>query len=148
MKKRIVIAVCILAFGAFFILSLTTIAYREWAFVNEATGSRKGFTEWALGFVTSEWYEPTELEAFAKEKEIAFEENWVSYRGDGKNIFGMTVLRGHGRPSRILNIEPEHLDRYTKDVNEQDKKKLIAIFKEGDATDIDSEVMKIHGFPK
>jgi hypothetical protein len=145
MKKRIIVVICILAFVALLIFSLRMVAYREWAFVNEATGSRKGFTGWPLGLVTSEWHEPTELEAFAKEKEMEFEENWVSYCGDGKNIFGITILRCHGMPSNIARIKPEDLDRYTKEMNEEEKKRLIRIFKERDNKNIDAEWMKIYG---
>ncbi|MHC4145671.1 MAG: hypothetical protein ACYSWW_23625 [Planctomycetota bacterium] len=83
-------------------------AYRDWAFVCENTGSRKGYRQWRFGPKTGHWYKKSPLEDFIQsEAPDALVHRWTSYAGTGKNIFGMTMLYGHGRPGAILRHNHE-----------------------------------------
>ncbi len=35
---------------------------------------------------------------------------WTSYRGTGRNILGMSILFGHGRPGAIMDIDNDTLN--------------------------------------
>lgn len=81
---------------------------RDWAFIDRHTGSRKGYREWPLGWRTGQWYNESAIEQFMRFHYPAeFQQDWVSYAGTGRNIFGRGILSGHGRPGRILQPEPE-----------------------------------------
>jgi len=87
---------------------------REWAFICENTGSRKGHIEWFFGKRTAYWYEQSVFEDFMQKNypDINIEHRWTSYTGTGRNIFGMALLDGHGRPGVIMDIPPEMLDEW------------------------------------
>lgn len=78
---------------------------RDWAFVCENTGSRKGHRQWTFGPTTGYWYQRSPLEEFMESQQPdALAHRWTSYSGIGKNAFGRPVLHGHGRPGVILRL--------------------------------------------
>ena len=51
--------------------------------------------------------------------DIIIEHRWTSCEGTGKNIFGMAVLFGHGRPGPIMEIPDDVLEEWIQN-NEQE----------------------------
>ena len=87
---------------------LSVQAYRDWAFICENTGSRNGYRQWPFGLKTGHWYKKSPLEEFIQsEAPDALVYRWTSCAGTGKNIFGMTILRGHGWPGAIRRLDHE-----------------------------------------
>jgi hypothetical protein len=86
---------------------------RDWAFVCENTGSRKGHRKWTFGPTTGYWYEKSPLEQFIESQQPdALVHRWTSYSGIGKNAFGRPVLHGHGRPGTILQLNHDILRQW------------------------------------
>ena len=115
------------------IFSLLAVAYRDWAFVCENTGSRKGYREWFFGLQTGAWYEPTSVETFIiKEHPDALQHRWTSYAGTGKNIYGGKLLYGHGHPGVILQIPPDCLNSLFDPLPPPKKKAFYDLLLHGD----------------
>jgi hypothetical protein len=118
---------------------------RDWAFVDQNTGSRKGHRAWFIGWRTGIWYRESALEAFMRAKHPeAFQQSWVSYAGTGRNIFGQRVLHGHGRPGPIIQLVPEVLDAYCGHASDQEKRRLYEVFASADRQKIPDLVNQIH----
>jgi len=86
---------------------------RDWEFICENTGSRKGYRQWTLGPKTKHWYQKSPLEKFVTANDPGtLVHRWTSYAGTGKNVFGTPVLFGHGRPGAILRFDHEIQGRW------------------------------------
>lgn len=133
-SKRLRIAIgglILILIAAYF--ALTTIAYREWAYICVNTGSRKGYTEWLTGKRTKEWYWESPLEAFIKAKHAdILKHDWVSYAGTGKNIFGMTGLFGHGRPGPIYDLPQRNFEAWIEGMDAEEKLNVYKVLSSGD----------------
>lgn len=141
--RQAIYIVIILAGAATFVAMSIGPVYRDWGFICEKTGSRKGNREWFFGIKTGLWYKESKLEGFMKTHypdELSY--RWVSYEGTGKNIFGMAVLHGHGYPElahlpyKVLNVYVEHVD-------DKEKLELYKVFSSGNGQRIRDEVAKI-----
>lgn len=116
---RVALIPIALGIGAFF-----TVAYTESSFVCEYTGSRKGYDEWWFGVRTGRWYERSALEEFVRHSHPSeLEHSWTSYQGNGKTIYGQTIVRGHGRPGEIFRIR-SFLSEYAADASPDEMKAL------------------------
>ena len=105
---------------------------RDWAFIDQNRGSRKGYRDWSLGWRSRSWYQESALETFMRSKHPAgFRQEWVSYAGTGRNLFGGATLHGHGRPSRIILLKPDAIDDYCGQASEAEKKRLYDVFTSG-----------------
>jgi hypothetical protein len=105
---------------------------RDWAFIDQNTGSRKGYRDWFFGWRTGSWYRESVLETFMRSRHPGeFQQKWVSYAGTGRNIFGAGMLAGHGRPSRIILLKPEVIDDYCSRASEPEKRRLYDVFASG-----------------
>ena len=94
-------------------------------FVDENTGSRKGDSEWTLGFRTGEWYQESALETFMqKEFPSQLHQQWTPYCGNHENIYGGILKRGHGTPGLARRFTPEILAPYCAQATSAEKKKL------------------------
>jgi len=110
---------------------------RDWAFVDRNTGSRKGHRDWFLGWRTGSWYQESVIEAFMRSNYPAeFRQDWVSYAGTGRNIFGRATLHGHDRPGPILLLKPEVIADYCSSAGEMEKRRLYEVFASGDGEKI------------
>lgn len=110
---------------------------RDWAFVDRATGSRRGYREWCFGWRTGGWYSQTALEDFVRrDRPAGFQQDWVSYAGTGRNVFGGSLVHGHGRPGPIMGLSPESIDDYCRTASEVEKRRLGEVFASGDAARI------------
>lgn len=118
-------------------------AYRDWAFICENTGSRKGYRAWFLGLKTGHWYKESKLEEFMKTNyPDILSYRWASYAGTGKNIFGTPVLFGHDRPE-LAHLRYDFLNRYVEQIEDEEKRKLYDLFTGADVQRIKDEVSKI-----
>jgi len=118
---------------------------RDWAFICENTGSRKGHREWFLGWESADWYKESELERFMKaDYPSQLQYRWTSYAGTGKNIFGMRILSGHGRPGPILLLHQEMLNAYVRRLDAAGRKALYELLASGDESRVEREVERIY----
>jgi len=62
-----------------------------------------------------------------------FRQQWISYAGTGRNIFGQGMLYGHGRPGRIILLQPEAIGDYCVQASETEKRRLYDVFASGGA---------------
>jgi len=65
-----------------------------------------------------------------------FQQDWVSYAGTGRNIFGGANLSGHGRPGPIFLLRPEAIDDYCQAASQIEKRRLYDVFAGGDEAKI------------
>jgi hypothetical protein len=113
MKQPDRLSILLVAGLVIFCLAVTLVllpvqACRDWAFIYENSGSRQGYRQWPFGLKTGHWYKTSPLEDFIQsEAPGALVHRWTSYAGTGKNIFGMAILRGHGRPGAIMRLDHE-----------------------------------------
>jgi hypothetical protein len=110
---------------------------RDWAFVDRNTGSRQGYREWSLGWRSGSWYQESVLEVFMRSNYPAeYQQDWVSYAGTGRNIFGGATLYGHGRPGPIVLLRPEAINDYCRAASQIEKRRLYDTFASGDQAKI------------
>lgn len=141
--RRVFYIIIILAGAAAFVAMSIGPVYRDWAFICEKTGSRKGNREWFMGLKTEHWYKESKLEGFMKTNypdDLSY--RWVSYEGTGRNIFGVAVLRGHGRPE-LIHLPYKVLNRYVENVDDKEKRRLYDVFSSGDVQRVRDEVTGI-----
>ena len=122
---------------------------RDWAFIDQNTGARKGYRQWIFGRRTSAWYRATALETFMRAKyPREFRQAWVSYAGTGRNAFGSAVLYGHGRPGPIMLLMPEMIDDYCGQASESENKQLYDVLASGERDKVHKTVDALFGlFP-
>jgi len=122
---------------------------RDWAFVDRATGSRRGYREWCFGWRTGEWYRQTALEDLVRrDRPAGLQQDWVSYAGTGRNVFGGSLVHGHGRPGPIMGLSPDLIDDYCRTASEAEKRRLLEVFASGDAARIREVVGKLRDDPR
>lgn len=110
---------------------------RDWAFIDRNTGSRKGYRDWLFGWRTGSWYQESAIEAFMRSNHPGeFRQDWVSYAGTGRNVFGGATLSGHGRPGLIVLLKAEAIADYCRSASETEKRRLYDVFASGDAEKI------------
>lgn len=103
------------------------------AFVDEATGSRKGHREWFLGATSGRWYKESVVETFMRTNQPAMlQQRWTSYAGTGRDILGRRVSFGHGRPGEILFLKPETINEYCERAADSEKRRLYDVLSAGD----------------
>ena len=128
--------------AAFVVMSIGPV-YRDWAFICENTGSRKGNREWFMDLKTGHWYKESRLEEFMETNyPDGLSYRWVSYAGTGRNIFGTAVLHGHGYPE-LAHLPYKVLNRYVEQIEDKEKRRLYDVFSGGDVQSIKDEVDRI-----
>lgn len=101
--------------------------YRDKAFICENTASEKGYRQWPDGYISDEWYKTSSIELFMLEHyPNQLQHRWTSFRGDGKNVFGITMRFSHGFPGPIMQFYS--LDRYMSKIDDSQKKALYDLF--------------------
>jgi len=129
---------------ALFIGGLWIPVCRDWAFICENTGSRKGYRQWCIGLRSAPWYRESRLELFMrKEHPAELANRWTSYAGTGKNILGRPILFGHGDPGPILHVPAEFLDRYVEGSDSQIRLELYRVLALGSRGEVESEIRRV-----
>lgn len=124
-----IVAVPVLAVAG--ILLQGVVVYRDFAFVCENTGSRHGYRVGLFGNRSNDWYKASPLEEFVKrEAPAALEHRWTSYAGTGKNLWGDSILFGHGAPGALLDVKYETLSVWISDNDRQDVLGLYESFRD------------------
>lgn len=145
-KKRIVLA--ILGVGtvlALFAFTFASVAYRDWAFICENTGSRKGYREWFFGLQTRHWDNPSAIETFMEDKfPDTLEHRWTSYAGTGRNVFGVKFLYGHSRPGPVIYVSQDMLDKWFTQLADDQKKAFYDLLVSGDYQAVKQKVESIY----
>lgn len=141
-RKFTIVAIIVIAAMALVIPAVQV--YRDWAFVDRNSGSRTGYRDWALGWRTGSWHRESAIETFMRsEYPTEFQQDWVSYAGTGRNIFGDAILAGHGRPGPIVLLKPEAIDRYCQTASRTEKRRFHDVFASGDSAKIQELVDQI-----
>jgi len=125
-------------------LALETPVIVHRGYIQEATGSRRGHTSLIGLFDINHWQETTDLELFANDNGLSYNEEWTSYLGDHNNLFGMTLKRAHGRPSNPL--KPEMINEYCALMTDEEKVRLLEIFSSKDQEAIQAEIERFADF--
>ena len=117
---------------------------RDWAYICENTGSRKGHREWTFGPKTGHRYQNSPLEEFLQTNASGqLSHRWTSYAGTGKNVFGRTVLFGHGRPGAILQLRHEVLRQWIDKNDDDEVHQLYDLLVAGNQPEIDAKIESI-----
>ena len=127
----LLLAVVVLAVLAFPLFSFQVCTDR--AFVDETTGSRRGYREWLFGTHSGEWYKESALETFIRTNQpTLLRQRWTSFAGTGRNVFGGAISAGHGRPGAVLMLAPENIAEYCVRASEAEKRRLYDTLSAGD----------------
>jgi len=147
--KKITKSILIVAGLVIFCLAITFVlfsvqAYRDWAFICENTGSHKGYRQWPFSLKTGHWYKTSPLEDFIQsEVPNALVHRWMSHAGTGKNIFGMTISYGHGRPGAITYLDHETLRKWMEKNDAATVRQLYNVLVSDDQKKLEKQVMDI-----
>ncbi len=115
--------------------------YRDWAFICENTGSRKGYRQWCIGLRSGHWYHESRLEQFMRQEHSSDLRNcWTSYAGTGKSVFGTAILYSHESPGPIINIPEELLDWYVDTLDDKARLSLYHLFSSRQREKIEKEI--------
>jgi len=137
--KSLLILALVVAVIAFYIP-----VCRDWAFICENTGSQKGYRQWTFGPKTGLWYKKSLLEeCIQSQAPDALVHRWTSYAGTGKNVLGIPVLFGHGRPGAVLWINPDILSRWIKHNDPATIRQLYDLLVSDDQAAIKKRLMEI-----
>jgi hypothetical protein len=143
--RRSVIVFGVVVFATLAMVLPALQVCRDWAYIDQNSGSRKGYRDWSLGWRSGSWHRASAVEAFMRSNHPAeFHQDWVSYAGTGRNLFGGAILRGHGRPGPILSLKPELIDDYCRSASETEKRRLYDVFKSRDREKIQEVVDEIY----
>jgi len=144
-RKRLLVLVGVAAALLIFCLCFTFVFYRDWAFICENTGSRKGYREWCFGHQTGRWYQHSAVEIFMQEKfPDELKHRWTSYAGTGRNIFGVKLLYGHGRPGPLIQISQDRLNEWFAPLPDTEKKAFSELLVNADDKTIDEKIESIY----
>jgi hypothetical protein len=139
----VIVSLVIFCFAVTFVL-LNVQVYRDWAFICENTGSRMGYRQWLFGFKTGQWYKQSPLEEFIQsEAPKTLIHRWTSYAGTGKNIFGMNILYGHGRPGAIIRLDHGILCKWIEQNDAATINQFYNLLISDDQKEIEKRVMEI-----
>jgi len=117
---------------------------RDWAFICENTGSRKGYRHWIFGPETGHWYKQSPLEEFVtRDEPDALVHRWTSYAGTGKNIFGVPILHGHGRPGAMYRFDHEIQSRWIEHNPPEEVRELYDLLVSDDQDVIEKRITDI-----
>ncbi len=123
------------------------VVYQDCGYIDNYTGSRKGYRSWYFGVKTQHWYNTSPLESFMQDHyPDALQHNRIRYQGDGKNLWGEIMLREHGRPGPMISLPTELLECYVKKHDDRQNKELYDVLLGGDHTAIDAEIQKVCSF--
>lgn len=142
--NQIIFCLAIIISLIIFLLLPTVQVYRDWAFICENTGSRNGYRQWLFGLKTGYWYERSPMEEFIQsEAPDALIHRWTSFAGTGKNVFGKSILFGHGRPGAIIQLDHEVLRKWIRKNDTETVRQFYDLLVSDKQKEIEKQVMEI-----
>jgi len=130
--------------GALIVLAIPLVIFRDVGLICETCGTRYGHREWLLGVKTHAWTNTTAIDDFARKNHHALPPHrWVSYMGTGRNLFGMKVLHGHGRPNALIHVRPEILNPWFNQLPVAEQERVYQIFVFGEKQAIAAKIQRI-----
>jgi len=150
-KVAMVAGVCVVAAGTIYVLVTNAVVCRDWAFICENTGSRKGHRDWQTGPRGNEWYRRSALEAFMLDHHPGdLSHRWTNYAVTGKTLFGAAVAHEHAQPGPILQLNLSALDVWVRHNPPEAVRKLYALFASADqaaiAPRVDAILAEVAGY--
>jgi hypothetical protein len=145
MRRVLALIAGVVILVVLFLVSDSFVAYRDWAFICENTGSRMGYRAWFFGLHTSHWYHASEVETFIEHqfpKELVH--RWTSYAGTGRNIYGAKLLFGHGRPGPIYQVREQDLNKWFTTLSPAEKKAFYNLLVHDDREAVKDKVNEIY----
>lgn len=137
MKARRTLIIGLIAVVALALALPAVSVCRDWAFIDRNTGSRKGYREWFLGWRTGSWSQESVIEAYMRASHPGeFRQDWVSYAGTGRNVFGGATSYGHGRPGPIAKLRPEAIANHCRTASAAEMRRLYDGLASGDESRI------------
>ena len=136
-RQMLILSLWLVAGLALFLAGSAFTVCRDWTFICENTGSRRGHREWFFGLETGVWYHPSALDEFMWARfPTGIHQRWTSCAGTGRNIFGQTTVCGHGMPGPIIDLNPVLLDEYVRNLDDKGKQNLYDLFRSGNEQEI------------
>jgi hypothetical protein len=125
--------------------TLAVLALLSWLFGGEVRrrdgwicagcGSHKSQTE-AFNIIISRDYRESALEKWLKDRNHAHSHDWRHIQGDGMNVPGMVMSRGHGSAPPILMIAIDSLlDDFIKKSTDVEVRKFVDVLANGSEAD-------------
>jgi hypothetical protein len=150
LKRRFLVVALFAIVLLLAILAGPLAIYVDYAFICENTGSRRGHREWVLGTAglplglkTRRWYWESPLETFIRNKYPQdLDHRWTSYAGTGRDIYGLVVMRAHGRPGPILSFT-RIIPMWVTNSTDVEKKRLYDTFRTADKNAIRTATTEI-----
>jgi hypothetical protein len=140
-RRIVILAIIIAALCA----STMTVAFNDYGFICENTGSRKGYREWFFGLETNKWYRESELEAFLRtEHPESLENRWTSYFGNGSSLIPLLKSYGHGRPGAILEVEEQVFNEFVRSLTSEHRLEFYRDLKSADQAVIEQWIGRVH----
>ncbi len=116
---------------------------KEYGYVCLNTASRKTHTTWVELFRASATYEKSPIEEYLESEKADWRHDWVSYNGTGKNIFGMSISWGHGRPGAVSEMHPE-IFPFIRSLSDSQKEEIYSVLKSGNQEAIHLKIESIY----
>jgi len=142
-RSRILVYV---AAGAFLALTLVVLVThvtvcRDYAYVCEHTGSRKGHRQWRTGPEANPYYRPSALELVMNEHYPGeATHRWTNYAVTGKTLFGAAVSYDHEQPGPAAKLTLAVIDRWVKRHSPEEARQLYRVLASGDRDAIQARV--------
>lgn len=147
-RKWVFIVACLLVVVTLLPLAMGFSVCRDWAFIDENTGSRKGYRQWCFGARTGHWYMPSSVETFMRSQHASdLTHRWTSYAGTGRNVFGAKGLYGHGRPGAILQLDQKRLNQWFEQQTPADQRAFYDLLVKSDQAAIREKIDAIYAPP-
>jgi hypothetical protein len=102
--------------------------YTNFGYINIYTGSTKGHTQVMLLGEVNNWERKSELaNRLDKINGIQILEDYVSYNGTGKTLFGISRSYGHGNPGHAIYLAGTTFDKIIKACTDDEIEELYKI---------------------
>ncbi len=142
-RRRVMLYVAIGAFAVVtvYALVMNVTVCRDWAYICENTGSRKGHRQWRTGPKANEWYRRSALERVMKENCPGdLTHRWTNYATTGKTLCGKAVSYEHERPGPVTQLGLVEIDQWVKQHSPEEARQLHNTLASGDPAAIQATV--------
>ena len=127
-----------LAGGVVFVLLMVVVAPTvvvcvDAVYVCENTASRYGYREWPTGHRTGYWSKTSPLEAYMQAHwPGSVQHRWTQCAGTGKDIYGRSIMFGHGAPGGALHLRGDVMQAWIARHSENEIRALYKFMSKAD----------------